>query len=582
MPKSQEAKALIEQAIEEIKKKKGFDKDAGALLASIEEGLLKSLSPAMEKMMGQIAKSMAGLKIDAPKFDMPQMELDMSPVAEAIREAVKDAFKGIKIDVPAPQVTVNPSKVEFPQMPVFPEFPKSMRMDGYDSKNPMPVLLHGVDGKPILNFGGSGSKANFLTIKNILTGNGDSVMDDTNDAIRVNVVTGSITSTPGLQISGAADSMNVIQLGGNAISLGSGVDAAGVLRVVHATDVGLSVTVSGFTATIGVVPQTPAGSDITDETNDALRVNVVAGSTSGTQYTEDDDPTAGTIVGNAMLAEDEDYLRMLQVGSGRDSLALRIVHATNVGTSVEIASQQITLDVKQVSGGNSSVNVVSFNSVVPAVGTNETTDGFLRVVQPTDFTGSVNVSLLGGLAINLGAGAVGTGTQRVVIGNDSTVMVVGSVVADAADDGSAPQKVGGIARQANPTAVAGNDRVSATFDDLGRQVMRINQVRDLIQTAYATLSTGTETTLLASASGVFSDLIYIMGANDSSVAVQVDIRAATGANKVLTLEIPANGTAGVSLPIPLPQDVAADTWTADMPDITGTNVYISALFSKEV
>ena len=610
MPKP-EQKALIEQAIAEIKKKKEFDKDAGGLLASIEEGLVKAIGPALEKALGGMSKSISGLKVDAPNVQMPEMEIDMAPVADAIREAMKEAVSGLKINVPEIKLpTINVPEVKLPTFNIPAQTVSEVSLKGVDSRNPLAVLLHGTDGKPIMNFGGGGSKANFLTIKNILTTNGDSVMDDVNDAIKVNVVTGSITSSPGLQISGASDSVNVVQYGGVDVALNSGVASAGTLRIVHATDVGMSV-------------------------------NIIGGSSSGTQYSDND--VDDVVTGTAVMFKASNALNSMMVVSGNDPLpitfgtsvevkqvsgfvnsveiasqpfTLDVKQVSGSVSSVEIASQPFTLDTKQVSGGNDSVNVVTFNSVVPAAGLNETTTGFLRVVQPTDFTGSVNVVALNGtapslglnetnagflrvvqptdftgsvnlvtlngIAPNLGAGAVSTGTLRVVVGNDSTTMVVGNVVADAADDGSAPHKIGGIARQANPAAVAANDRVSATYDDLGRQVMRVNQVRDLIQTAYVALSTGTEATLLASASGVFSDLIYIMGANDSSAAVQVDIRAATGANKIMTIEIPANGTAGVSLPVPIPQDVAADTWTVDMPDITGTNVYISALFSKEV
>ena len=80
----------------------------------------------------------------------------------------------------------------------------------------------------------------------------------------------------------------------------------------------------------------------------------------------------------------------------------------------------------------------------------------------------------------------------------------------------------------------------------------------------------------------FFDLVYIAGANNSDAAVSVDIRSGTANGVVLTLQIPANGTTGVSLSVPIPQDVAANTWTADMADITGTTVSLSALFSKEV
>ena len=82
--------------------------------------------------------------------------------------------------------------------------------------------------------------------------------------------------------------------------------------------------------------------------------------------------------------------------------------------------------------------------------------------------------------------------------------------------------------------------------------------------------------------GSYLDLIYVMGANNSDAAVTVDIRAVTAGNVMMTLQIPANGTAGIACPVPLPQDETGNNWTADMADITGTSVYLTALFSREI
>lgn len=137
-------------------------------------------------------------------------------------------------------------------------------------------------------------------------------------------------------------------------------------------------------------------------------------------------------------------------------------------------------------------------------------------------------------------------------------------------------------RQTNPTAVAA-DYVPQAGDDLGRIVTRPIQVRDLIGTAYVTTSTGTETTLLAAGgAGVFLDLISLIATNNSSAAVQLDIRATTAGNIVNTLYIPANATTGWTPPVPWPQDNVDNNWTVDMPDVTGTTVSVSALFTKEV
>lgn len=143
-------------------------------------------------------------------------------------------------------------------------------------------------------------------------------------------------------------------------------------------------------------------------------------------------------------------------------------------------------------------------------------------------------------------------------------------------------KAVGIARQTNSTAVSDGDNQRIATDDLGRQLTRPIQVRDLITTAYAVLTTGTETTLASAVVGSYLDLVYIMGANNSDVAVTVDLRAATAGNVVMTFQVPANGTTGIACPVPLPQGDTGNNWTADMGDITGTSVFLTALFSREI
>lgn len=205
------------------------------------------------------------------------------------------------------------------------------------------------------------------------------------------------------------------------------------------------------------------------------------------------------------------------------------------------------------------VYVASGSQATSAVSVVDSTGAAFEGANPLPITGNVNVN-----------------------GSLNSVLATGATLHDAADDGDAPIKIGGIAMTANPAAVAGGDRVSARLDVIGRQLVRPIQVRDLMQTAYVSLTTGTETTLLAGVSGVFFDLLYVMGTNNSDAAVTVDLRSATAAGIVTSIRIPANGTAGVSLSVPLPQDTSATTWTADLPDITGTTVTLGALFSREV
>jgi hypothetical protein len=170
----------------------------------------------------------------------------------------------------------------------------------------------------------------------------------------------------------------------------------------------------------------------------------------------------------------------------------------------------------------------------------------------------------------------------IVSGALTSMIAVGAIASDQTDTGSAPVKIGGIARVGNPTAVFTGSMVSATFDDVGRQVTRPVNVRDLIKTAYVSVTTGTETTLRAAVAGAYLDCIMVVGSNNSDAAVSVDIRAVTAGNVIHTLRIPANGTAGWAPTVAWPQDETGNNWTVDGPDETGRTLTFSALFSQEI
>ena len=103
-------------------------------------------------------------------------------------------------------------------------------------------------------------------------------------------------------------------------------------------------------------------------------------------------------------------------------------------------------------------------------------------------------------------------------------------------------------------------------------------VRSSVSTAAATLTGGTETDLLAGVTGEKHDLLFITGANNSTVAVTVSIREATANAVVMSLELGANSTEQITMPIPYPQQDEDSDWTVDIPDISGTTVTLAALF----
>ena len=162
-------------------------------------------------------------------------------------------------------------------------------------------------------------------------------------------------------------------------------------------------------------------------------------------------------------------------------------------------------------------------------------------------------------------------------------MIVGDVETGQIDSGN-PAKIGGVARTTNPTAVDNGDRVGATFDDLGRQVIYPFQVRDLHATASATLANGTAATLLAAGgAGVFHDLVHVTFANNSTVAGNTaSVALLADGSIVKTIQVPNGGTVDLEFTYPLPQAQANTNWSVDMEDITGSTVIIDALFIKNI
>ncbi len=159
--------------------------------------------------------------------------------------------------------------------------------------------------------------------------------------------------------------------------------------------------------------------------------------------------------------------------------------------------------------------------------------------------------------------------------------VAGDIAHDSADGGN-PQKIGFQARQTNPTAVADADRVNAVADDIGRQVVVLNQVRDLTIEAVLTITSDTaEKTLLAAAASTYHDLVSLVITNKSATATIVTLRDDTGAGTARVYAIPAGGGIVMNFPVPLKQGATNDNWTLQC----GTSVdsiYAHAVFVKNI
>jgi hypothetical protein len=158
-----------------------------------------------------------------------------------------------------------------------------------------------------------------------------------------------------------------------------------------------------------------------------------------------------------------------------------------------------------------------------------------------------------------------TGADGAVSADGTALPVAGDVAHDAADSGS-PQKIGGKARQTNPTAVADGDRVDAAFDDVGRQAVVPYGVRDLVGHQHTEIaSSAAETTIVtAGAAGVFQDILSIVLSNQTATATVATLRDATGGTTRMKVNIPVSGTLIIPLSAPMKQAVAANNWTLQL------------------
>lgn len=329
-----------------------------------------------------------------------------------------------------------------------------------------------------------------------------------------------------------------------------------------------SMKVTGDMSMSGIDRKSPLPVMMMDQAGKPMQFNQGAGGGKGDFFTIKDiqNSTGGSIIDNdgfvkvtgnfTVSSSATSTIAQLQNSDGLNYNSDNPLPVTFSAASVQ--------PVSQVSGQAWSTSVLTMPAVVVTSITNSTASAIV------DSTG-VQYSGSNPIPITVVSGAL------------TSTVVVGDMVARGVDNGGNPVKIGGIARKTNPTAYNDGERANMGLDSLGRMITRPVQVRGLVATAYASIANGTETTLLAAGgAGVFHDLIYVMGTNNSDIAVSVDIRSVTAGNIETTLRIPANGTTGVSLPVPIPQGNANNNWTADLPDVTGTTVTLSGLFSKEI
>ena len=359
-------------------------------------------------------------------------------------------------------------------------------------------------------------------------------------------------------------------------------------------DVTNTVTVTG---TVSVTEPVSVDDNAASLTVDNATLDTVGGGTEAAaqRVTIANDSTGLLSVDDNSGSLTVDNATISVVGSGTEATAQRVTIATDstgvlsvddnggaltVDCTVAVSSLAGTVAVTQSGtwdevGINDSGNAITIDwaGTAPPIGAGVEATA-LRVTVATDSTGVLSVDDNGSALTVDNAGtfavqdAAAEASLSVLDDWDNAASdgasVSGDVAHDSPDAGE-PIKLGGKARQTNPTAVADADRTDAMFDDLGRQVVVLNQVRDLVVTNTAALSNTDETTILsAGAAGVFHDLVSLDFTNASATAVTVSVRDATAGTVRMTFNLAANGGVAKVYITPWPQTTAANNWTAQL------------------
>lgn len=618
----QQAKDALAKAIEEKKL-------AQELLKNLGPAVIKTIQPILEQLVSnsKITKDELLAALSTVTFNVPQIEIPHSSIDVTLPKIPEPIINVNVPEVKVPEIIIPPIIVPKPEVtvniPDFPKFPDIPPMKwpegemningwvslmGYDKgllSNPLPVQLRDAKGNPI-HLGGS-----------VVSGGGGGgagvgSLSQVNGRLQVDVINGAGSA---LQVSGAADSVNVIGpiaqgdsatavrvvVAGNSdvstkiISPIAQGDSATAVRVVIAGNSDASVFVNGGNLNgIGTISTITNPVDVTGSVvsiTGGVSVGISSPIGAGSKST-------GVLV---HIADDENTLVIRQVSGAADSVnvvgpidqgdaatALRVVVAGNSDMSVVAQYPDGQGDsataLRTIQAGDSVSSVYVNNPV--GQGDSATA---LRVIQAGDAVSSVYVNN------PVAQGDAATALRVVVAGNsDMSVKVISPV--DNGDQATALRTVQAgnslssveahfitiVNSFASPGTNGGS--VQGSADSLGRTLVRPITVRQLIATAYTTLANGTRTqigTAIAGPSNSYFDLIWMMATNNSDKAVQVDIydHITTG-GIVMTLQLPANFSQPYSFSPPFPQSDVGQGWSADLQDVTGTTVNISAMFEN--
>ncbi len=344
---------FVKEALDKALAQKKLTED---MLSSLGPAVVETLRPILQELSAnskitkeEIIEALSNIKIDVPKADVPQAQVEVKipeikvpapQVTVNVPEIKLPEFPEIKlpvIKVPKPEVTVNfdASKIRIPDivMPDEMDIKGWVGVMGYDKgllSNPLPVQLRDAQGRPvdlsggITNIGGGAISSRMVK-----------VINDANNPIPIS---GTISATF------SAD-------------FGAGATGAETLRTVAATD-------------------------------SVQSVNIVSGSSSGTQYADGD--ARGTATGNLLMLDDGTNIQSARGGAGvADARTLRVVQATDAVVSVNIVSGSSSGAIGQGDAASATRVVIAGNSDASVTATQTGTWNIGTVTTVTGVTNTV-------------------------------------------------------------------------------------------------------------------------------------------------------------------------------------------------
>ena len=567
-----------------------------------DKALLELLQPIIEKTVNLAREKITLPEIKLPIIRIPEINFPEFP-APQVTVNVPDVIVG-DIKVPTPIVNYTPPAIRIPdiKMPDEMNIRGWVQLQGVTLDSPLPVQIRDKDGRPV-NFDnlGSGVTGGWAG------GKGIGALSQVGGRLQVDIISQPVGSSGLTDTELRASSVPVEQVSGSIWSVSViGASGSSAATIIDSTGVGYSgsnplpvYVAAGSIATTAVSTVDSTGAAY--EGANPFPMYIAGGSlaTSGVSII---DSTGAAFEGANPFPVNQTQWNgnAVTVGTGYQDNALRVVNATDAVTSVyannPVDNGDAATALRMVIAGNSAASVSA---------TQVGTWNIATVTTVTGVTNSVSASVIdsSGVAfeganpfpINIVTNA--TSTVNVAVTDSGGIQYSGSNPFSVNVAGSADSTLTLIARTANPTAAAAGADVRRTADTLGRQVVTLYQVRDLIGTAYVSISTGTATTLKAASAGEKWDLVQITASSNTtygtSLVVQpyVDVRSETNGGILFSMPVGGGmlgaGGSGPSPTVinfspPLPQIEAAGTWTVDMNDITGTTANISALFIRNV